>query len=206
MSEQERAASGQANAAEPHIVTVRLRRPAIAALWAWLIPGAGHWYQGRRTKSIIYFVCIVSTYFFGLAIGGGHVVYASLAKNDFRWQYFCQLGVGVPAFPALVQTYRVRSGGEPLIADVMAPPGEVRMREKDKLAMWHEKYTNKFEIGTLYTMVAGLMNILAVFDAYGGPFVYAAEEESPAPQPKSKSGEAGKGNRKKKQQKQKRGK
>ncbi len=26
-----------------------------------------------------------------------------------------------------------------------------------------------FDMGTLYTMIAGLLNILVVFDAYGGP-------------------------------------
>ena len=157
------------------VITIRLRKPAVAAIWAWLIPGAGHWYQGRRAKSVIFAVCVLSTYFFGLAIGGGHVVYASLAKNDWRWQYFCQLGVGTPALPALVQTYRVRSGKEALFNDLMAPPGDVQPRQRDKLALWHEQYTSRFEIGTLYTMVAGLMNILAVFDAYGGPFVYPSE-------------------------------
>ncbi len=201
MSDSNSAASGgDAKPSEPQIVTVRLRRPAVAALWAWLIPGAGHWYQGRRFKSAIYFFCILSTYFFGLALGGGHVVYASLAKNDFRWQYFCQLGVGIPAFPALVQTYRVRNGKEPFWADVMAPPGEVQPRVKDKLALWHERYTNKFEIGTLYTMVAGLMNVLAVFDAYGGPFVYAegTEESSRPSEREQKEPTSPKRNRRKK--------
>ncbi len=186
------AAAENHTAAESPVTKIRipLRRPGVAALWAWLIPGAGHWYQGRRAKSVIYAVCILSTYFFGLAIGGGHVVYASLSKNDWRWQYFCQLGVGAFALPALVQTYRVRSGRSPLVADIMAPPGTVTPHVKDKLARWHEKYTSRFEIGTLYTMVAGLMNLLAVFDAYGGPFVFVSAEPQPAEPARSAKSDA----------------
>ena len=34
---------------------------------------------------------------------------------------------------------------------------------------WHRQYHMYFEMGTLYTMIAGLLNLLAVFDAFGGP-------------------------------------
>jgi hypothetical protein len=27
-----------------------------------------------------------------------------------------------------------------------------------------------FELGTVYTMIAGLLNVLAIYDAWGGPF------------------------------------
>ena len=158
-----------------HVITVRLRNPVLAVLWAWLIPGAGHWYQGRRAKSVIFAVCILSTYFFGLVVGGGHVVYASMTRGDFRWHYFCQVGIGVPALPALVLNRRVRSGKPPLFGDIMAPPGPVQRRQQDKLAQWHDELTSKFEIGTLYTMIAGLLNLLVIFDAYGGPFVFPAD-------------------------------
>ena len=180
MSEKPGATTGgeQPSRTEVRHVTVRLRRPGVAALWAWLLPGAGHWYQGRRTKAAIYSVCILSVYFFGLALGGGHVVYASFAKGNVRKSYFCQIGVGIPAFPALIQTYRVSNGKPPLLGDIMAPPGKVQDRVKDKLARWHEKYGDKFEIGTLYTMVAGLMNVWAILDAYGGPVGYSEESGS----------------------------
>jgi hypothetical protein len=44
-------------------------------------------------------------------------------------------------------------------------------------------------MSVLYTMVAGLLNILAVFDAYGGPLVPAPEEKKDAKK-KSESEEA----------------
>ena len=50
-------------------MTIRLRNAPLAALWAWLIPGAGHLYQRRYAKGLLFMVCILGTYFFGLAIG-----------------------------------------------------------------------------------------------------------------------------------------
>ena len=166
-------------------IEVDLRNPVAAAVWAWLWPGAGHLYQRRYAKGVLFMVCILVTYFFGLTLGDGHVVYASWTKGDRRWQYICQLGVGAPALPALVQSQRVRSGEQPLLADVMAPPQEVNENpeEPDGLSKWHLKYHTFFELGTLYTMIAGLLNVLAIYDAYAGPVVMVSEEENGRPPP-----------------------
>ncbi len=40
---------------------------------------------------------------------------------------------------------------------------------KNDLSNWHKATASGFDMGTLYTMVAGLLNILVVFDAYAGP-------------------------------------
>ena len=68
-----------------NVIEVDLRNPALAAFWAWIWPGAGHMYQRRYAKGVLFMVCILSIYFFGLSLGGGHVVYASWTKNDKRW-------------------------------------------------------------------------------------------------------------------------
>jgi hypothetical protein len=45
-----------------------------------------------------------------------------------------------------------------------------------------------FEMGTVYTVIAGLLNILVVFDAYGGPLVILPSEETkPKEQKNNKS-------------------
>src|SRR6185436_9276658 len=94
-------------------IVIDLRSPGVAAMLAWLIPGAGHFYQRRYGKGILFFVCILGTYFFGLTLGDGKVVYASFRKNDIRWQCVCQLPVGIPALPALVQSERVIRENKP---------------------------------------------------------------------------------------------
>ena len=156
------------------IIHVELHNPHFAALWAWMIPGAGHIYQKRYAKGLLFMFCILSTYFFGLAIGEGKVVYASWKKNDRRWQYACQAGVGLAAMPALFQS---RDKPLPFMKSWMQPPGEVVLEDLDILASWHGRLGFYFELGTLYTMVAGILNILAVFDAYAGPSPLPVEED-----------------------------
>ena len=175
-------------------IEIDLRRPGVAALLAWLLPGAGHFYQRRYAKGVLFMVCVLGTYFFGLTLGGGHVVYASWKKEDRRWQYFCQLGAGLPALPALEQARRVSNGDRPLfdksMPGFMTPPmeGQPRVEGGDELAQWNLTYKWKFELATLYTMVAGLLNILAVYDAYGGPMIIVEEDKKkdaspPTPKP-----------------------
>ena len=144
--------------------TIQLKDPALAAFLAWLIPGAGHLYQGRTAKGLLFMVCILSTFFFGLFCSSGHAVYASWTDWDQRLPYLCQVGVGLPALPALVQTYLVRSGKAPLFGGVMAPPATPA-----ELNEWYRKLNKYFELGTVYTMIAGLLNVLAIYDAWGGP-------------------------------------
>ncbi len=54
---------------------VDLKNPWLAGLLAFLIPGAGHFYQGRVFKGILYAGCILSTFAFGIKIGEGRPVY-----------------------------------------------------------------------------------------------------------------------------------
>src|SRR5688572_29222898 len=115
-------ASEPKNAISAETIEIDLRSPAIAGVIAWLVPGGGHLYQRRYAKGVLFMVCILGTYFFGLSLADGHVVYASLTKEDFRWQYACQLGVGASALPALVQNQLVRRNQAPLFGGVMAPP------------------------------------------------------------------------------------
>lgn len=206
----------------------QLKNPGLAALLAWLVPGLGHMYQGRWAKGIIFFVCILGTFFYGIALGSSHVVYTSMRPYDQRYYYFvCQAGVGLPALPALVQAWRVRGEKAPLWNGWMAPPVMIGQtvpadwareqmslgkkqgdfeegdflpapNDPDKmvyayrgndiqrgsetafqhnefkqfqLSIWHAKYSFKYDLGTTFTMVAGLLNILVIFDAFAGPML-----------------------------------
>ena len=85
---------------------INLKNPALAALLAFLIPGAGHVYQGRYFKALIYSVGILGLFVGGMSLGEWKVIY-------FRWQpkektigYLSQVLTGLPTLPALVQSYR----------------------------------------------------------------------------------------------------
>ena len=207
-------------------IVVDLHNPYWAALLAWLWPGAGHFYQRRFAKGFLFMICVLSTYFFGLGLGHGRVVYASLKKGDIRWQFFCQLGVGIPVFPALLQSVKTAKGRDPwfvlcerypadygvgndnaspldrsrarlrfqriteknkvedydgptLKDGFMAPPaGPVLTNNSpDVLGMWHFEYKYFYEMGTLYAVVAGLLNMLAIYDAFVGPMILTARQQ-----------------------------
>jgi hypothetical protein len=177
-------------------LVIDLRDPYVAGLLAWLIPGAGHLYQRRYAKGILFLVCILGTYFFGLALGEGKVVYAAWNKTDKRWQFIPQIAVGLPAAPAMVQGLVARRGGEPILGGFMAPPRDSYrdaegVEHVNELAEWHNRLNIRFEIGTLYTMIAGLLNILAIWDAACGPVITepaSKERAPPADEPTSGGG------------------
>ena len=175
-------------------IEINLRNRVVAAVWAWLLPGAGHIYQRRTAKGMLFMTCILSTFFFGFGLGGWRVVYASFGKfgsQELRLPYFCQVGVGLPALPALVEWQRaynsekplpplfgtaapIESTGVALAGSIYRPPGDSQTpihegTGDDQLHDWHSKLKGRYELGTLFTMIAGLLNILAIFDAYGGP-------------------------------------
>jgi hypothetical protein len=174
--------AGYDNAPEDAALEIELRNPGLAALLAWLVPGLGHLYQGRTAKGLLFFVTILGTFAFGLwGVGGGKVVYAnSYGQQPWRWQYYCQLGVGLPAMPALLQKGRA---GRPhsLLGDFMAPPEMTPQnlvddsgnmsKQPNELAKWTLEMHPRYEIGTVYTVIAGLLNLLVICDAYGGPLV-----------------------------------
>jgi hypothetical protein len=176
--------------AEVAAVEIDLRNTSLAALLAWLWPGAGHLYQGRYAKGVLFMVCILGTFFFGLALGEGKVVYAGdsgrqVASSGWRrmiqrWPYLLQLGVGLPATPAILQTAIVRRGGKPILGGLMAPP-----RDGDELAAWNKQLNQRFDLGMLYTMVAGLLNVLAIYDAYAGPVAAETSDEKRPPPDKA---------------------
>jgi len=156
-------------------VEVDLKDPALAAFLGWLIPGMGHMYQRRWGKGGLFMICVLGTFFFGMYLGDGKVVYAAWKPDEPRYAYLCQVGVGLPALPAIVQTVRVRGGKDPLWPGVLAPP--VVRPGQDELSERHRKLHVFFELGTVYTMIAGLLNILAIYDAWGGPVYIEADSK-----------------------------
>ncbi len=183
---------------------IDLKDPILAALLAWLVPGLGHWYQGRRAKAVLFFVCILGLFSYGVVLGGGYrtdqggnkrflgygrAVYLSMHGDDMRLYYLSQIGVGLPAFPALYQAYRMAHHEAVRWGGFMAPPrpAEVGLDDPNKdQPTAHELYyslNRDFELATIFTAVAGLLNVLVIYDALAGPVVMpppAKKEEEAA--------------------------
>lgn len=192
---------------------VVLKDPVLSAVLAWLVPGLGHWHQGRRGKAVLFFFCIISTFVFGIYLGGnrevgwGRTVYFSWRDNDRRLAYVCQIGAGLVALPAIIQANLMASQQRVWWKGFMAPPrpssdpglellqrqgADPKMREvvlrafpnldQPTISELHHKLARYFELGTVFTMIGGLLNLLAIYDAWGGPvFSSSSKKEEPAP-------------------------
>ncbi|MEO1498833.1 MAG: DUF6677 family protein [Planctomycetota bacterium] len=180
-----------------HDPPIELKNAGKAALLAWLVPGLGHLYQGRVAKGVIFCVSITSLFVFGFILGSAKVTYAATvdvlpSPKTFvmeRWPFPCQAGIGAVAIPCLVERARYRSGAqEGLVGGAFFPPrtgirattgAEITsvdnagntVKHPNELAKWQYDGGYYFELGTIYTVVAGLLNLLVVYDAGMGPLV-----------------------------------
>ena len=247
---------------------VSLRDPFVATVLAFLVPGLGHLYQGRRFKAAIYAVCVLGLFGWGMSLADAKPVSfrpptGENAGNRKEFIYYLgQVGAGAVALPALVQYKRYFSPanqngtGEPIDAaflgqfeatrqpDVLVE-GQVRLEvgrsasggyagsfegqtidgepislpigditrlgrqienseQRELVATvvdedgrqlglliggmprpWvdrfevplsveaeravHAEYGTRFDLAAVITMIAGLLNFLAMYDAYDGP-------------------------------------
>jgi hypothetical protein len=95
---------------------IQLKDPWLAAMLAWLIPGAGHFYQGRIFKGSIYSVCILGLFLSGLAMADWSAVQPPdlrqpTANKTVLLKYTAQLGVGLPSLFGLAQSRRFAGEG-----------------------------------------------------------------------------------------------
>lgn len=113
------------------------RSPVVALVLGWILPGAGHAYAGRWGKAILFFLLITALVFAGLAISGG----TSILRE--RLWFAAQICAGGPAIALW-----------PISEHLATPRHSV-----DWANPLHE-------MGTLYTAVAGFLNLLVMMDAY----------------------------------------
>jgi hypothetical protein len=164
------------------------REPSpIGAILSYLIPGLGQICQGRFGKGLLFMVSLLGMFFLGQAMGSWQNVYLPLPENHRggnknvvvslmnRWHYAGQFWIGVAAWPALYQYFR-----DPIPADqansfwhnFQRMPSETAVNEflvnSDKIP----------DLGWVYTVIAGMLNILVIYDAYAGPAIPSAPRPS----------------------------
>ncbi|MDR2754325.1 MAG: hypothetical protein LBC20_01340 [Planctomycetaceae bacterium] len=168
------------------VKTLNLKNPVIAGILTWLIPGLGHYYQGRTAKAILFFFCIVPTFWVGCVLGSSSEtgfarnVYYSWRFQDKRLFFIPQVCLGMAAIPAGLQAIRINTGHPPFFGRFMAPP-QVEDGDPTGVPPTLTEIVRKrhflFELGTYITVIAGLMNLLVIFDAIDGPLVYRPEKK-----------------------------
>lgn len=129
-----------------------------AAVAAWLFPGLGHLLAGHTKRGAILMACIGGLWTVGLLVGGISVVQSHNADGSLRPWYLGQALIApCIAVEYTLDRFRARNEG----AD--PEPG-------DESIPYQPAYGRAAEVGTLYTALAGLLNLLAIIDiAYREP-------------------------------------
>lgn len=172
-----------------------------AALLGYLVPGLGQIYQGRIGKGILFMVCLYILFFYGMYLGQGKNVYLPRRDDNgnelaevyllgrpgegfalpgplrgvgYRVQFLGQFWMGIVVWPAILQYY----SDEPpaLLGTFQRAPKE---RELNDLQRNGDK---TWDLGWVFTVIAGVLNVLVMYDALAGPAFI------PRPQSSTESG------------------
>ncbi len=165
-----------------------------AALLSYLVPGLGQIYQGRTGKGVLFLVCIYLLFFYGMYLGRwSNVFLADSAAHNPAWNlprwatnlynrphFAGQFWIGAAAWPALWHYWHqdasldrgpVTNRQEFLSKFQMAPSE----RELNELQRDSDKH---WDLGWVYTVIAGVLNVLVIYDALAGPAFAGAEADA----------------------------
>jgi uncharacterized protein DUF6677 len=157
----------------------------LPALLSYLVPGLGQVYQGRVGKGILFFVCIYGLFFYGMALGHWKNVYIpdtakfnnplglspTYANLYNRPQFLGQFWVGIVAWPAIIQ-YNTQEPS-PLLGHLERTPPET------ELNLLQTNGDKTWDLGWVYTVIAGVLNIMVIYDALTGPAFLVGKADAP---------------------------
>lgn len=118
----------------------------------------GHILAGHMRRGIVLFVCIGGLWLSGLLIGGISVMHSRSQDGALRPWYMGQAVIAPTlAVEYLYDRYRSQNAGHDPQAD-------------DATVPYQPAFGRAYELGTLYSALAGLLNLLAIIDiAYREP-------------------------------------
>ena len=163
----------------------------LAALLSYLVPGLGQIAEGRIGKGVLFFVCIYTLFFYGTVLGSGSTtvgdttyritspVYLpdSADKNNplnlptllanlyNRPQFIAQFWAGIASWPAIWQYNRFNEKDE---SDSLFGTYQ-RTPSSTSLNAVQTNVGRTIELGWVLTVIAGVLNILVIYDALAGP-------------------------------------
>jgi Family of unknown function (DUF6677) len=166
--------------------------PPLVVLVGWLLPGAGYWLIGQRSRGAVVGITILLLFLFGLLIGGIRVVDSAFIESEKehaeridREQNDANRNppVSSPNLPTRVLQKpwfigQFFAGPVALISDWIGTTWEQKEpREPENRDEWRERnrkplnagspfsHARVYEIGVLYTAVAGMLNLMAIIDS-----------------------------------------
>jgi hypothetical protein len=131
-----RSNAGAAAPPAPESEAVPIANPQLAAVLAWLVPGAGHVYLGRRSRGAAYLLLVATSLLIGYWLLG-RLWTPSPGEPLSMLATLGSMGMGAAYF---VLRYAMGYTG-----DILSPG---------------------FEYGSAFVLTAGLMNLLLVLDAW----------------------------------------
>ena len=168
--------------------------PIVALVLAWLIPGAGHICLNHLARGIIIFLVIGGLFWAGVAMGGVMTV----DSFNERWWFIAEMMTGAHGLISwqrqqqLYNTYRASlETNEEYGRLVQAHPGDVQatqqkyfdqMQQRDGVALVSPMDT----VARAYSGVAGLLNLMCIFDAVLLALTGRVGEPLPVPSPAAK--------------------
>ena len=109
---------------------------ALVCAVAWAVPGAGHFWLGRRQKAAVFFLALLTMFGAGLLLEG-RIFPFELSEPLVFLEAVANMGVGIPWLVA-----RVMGAGAGTVTAVT------------------------YEYGNAFLIVAGLLNFLVILDAF----------------------------------------
>jgi hypothetical protein len=185
-----------ANAEPSHNLVVPQQPVSVfAGVLSYLVPGLGQIYQGRVAKGLLFLVCLYGLFFTGMAMGDWKNVYlpdmakdkddirpwdnnvwklrrpyTSLANLYNRPHFAGQFWIGIAAWPAILQYNDVKLVSKeqsPFLHDFERGPRDLQDDEAMNKFLTNSDKTP--DLGWVYTVIAGVLNILVIYDACAGP-------------------------------------
>ena len=155
------------------------------------MPGLGQIVQGRVSKGLMFAVILLGLFYVGHALGNNQNVYLpdpepvqpdkpqNVAQALYgsvyqRLPFAGQFWIGIAAWPALLQYFHTTNPLEPqfpfLKTYMRAPQPDEREEPNDREINNFIRNSDKLpDVGLIYTIIAGVLNILVIYDAYAGP-------------------------------------
>ncbi len=154
----------------------------LVAIAGWLIPGAGYWLIGQRHRAMATGFAVIAIYLAGLLIGGVRVievpgynesgemvtVRVNRVNNPDAWVMQVSPLQEIKGKPwSIAQILAGPMGIASGAASVWAAQPDMSNATENAPLLPHAKITHTpvNEAGTLYTAVAGMLNLLVIIDA-----------------------------------------
>ena len=123
-----------------------------AAMLAWILPGAGHFYLGHRGLASVFFIAISFPFWTGVALGG---VKDSVNPRANKWLFLAEMCAGGYTTVCFIASNQI-------VSKIAALPSKA---ERDQAAVAYTSYYPESDVAQIYLATAGLLNLLAVLDA-----------------------------------------